>query len=293
VICKEVFADNAMSLYKSNIPCFYNPKLITDTSYKVSNLDINSTTHNPLPTGFGHYDYMHNYNHTYAFIFLQLLKPGDVVSYGSTTIHIVDENFVKDPEDPKFYQPILISDDYTENREILARDDILITIVNITIGVYLIKSNEEITEVSITINDAINTETEKRLYAIDFGYNELSEEFQQLPEGFRFRLTDPVFGYNYEAIKKDNLWNYTYGNLHYQLAGGKGITSCGYFRGPALVMNESNRLALKIAMEAINKPDVDGFEKMWKTLWEHSTVTISKNTKGRATARPFCVWQAF
>ena len=47
-----------------------------------------------------------------------------------------------------------------------------------------------------------------------------------------------------------------------------------------LVMNESNRLALKIAMEAINKPDVDGFENMWKTLWEHSTVTISKNTKG-------------
>ena len=71
----------------------------------------------------------------------------------------------------------------------------------------------------------------KKLYAIDFGYNELSEEFQQLPEGFRFRLTDPVFGYNYEAIKKNNLWNYTYGNLHFQLSGGKGVVIA---RGPCV-----------------------------------------------------------
>ncbi|MBO5711817.1 MAG: hypothetical protein J6R47_03170, partial [Acholeplasmatales bacterium] len=136
------------------------------------------------------------------------------------------------------------------------------------------------------IKPAINSV--ETYYAIDFGYEEGTDEFNDLPDNFRFRLKDPIFNYNYEAIKRNNQWDFTYGNLHCKCSG-KAFAAFNYLddtggkaAGPSIIMNDSNKIALQYMMKCIGKPTTDSWEVMYKNLWDACTITIDNNEIGEA-----------
>ena len=139
------------------------------------------------------------------------------------------------------------------------------------------------------IEDVVDESSKQKYYVIDFGYEEKSEEFKNLPEGFRFRFKDLVFHYDYECIKKNNAWTYTYGNLHCKASSDRFRTSdlnysilraSNYHylpRGPCIINNESNKIALTCLVQKIlGHKDVSSMEAMWKTLWNDSRAKITK-----------------
>ena len=132
------------------------------------------------------------------------------------------------------------------------------------------------------IDEAINESN--TYYVIDFGFATNTEEFKQLPEGFRFRFIDPIFNYNYEAVKENDDWKYKYGNIHPNVNTGRFSTGnmidfSGMFgndvEGPCVIMNNSNEIALSYLVKHCLGHNVSGWENTWKALWNDSRATVS------------------
>ena len=264
VICREVIADNALDLYRSTSPNFYNPKLITEATHN----SVLTNTETKI-----YYLRVDGPFNSRQFNFSEELAVGDELhcyNNSQSINYTVLIDTVNEVGDNGFPTKVALED--------------LQSGLN---GVYLLPfMTEDIDTQWIDVHKHTRTTTNvaEDYYVIDFGYSTDSDEFKQLPEGFRFRFIDPVFSYNYEAVKENNDWQFKYGNLHPNVNTNRLNTnnwidfsgSVGNdIEGPCIMMNNSNEIALTYLVKHCLGHNVSGWENMWKALWTDSRASIT------------------